>query len=322
MMNRDKDCFYSSIEDVVQISELVKEGKWSKLHYVIGKVDVSQLELNSTGNDYTKKSIKKFSESNGLIERCVKSVKYMKDRGKKSMLIFVSSIEEAKELEKRIPKCRAVYSGMDKKDRPKVIEQFKSGELEVIAQVNILSVGFDHPPLDGIIFARPTNSVRIWYQGLGRGVRKFEGKEDCMIIDISGNYAKFGKIENITYENTNLTNGWAAFAGQQLLTNYPLDSYFTPTKDSLLRDLQRSEAEKKRIANMEFTFGKFKGKTIAEVNRTVYKKRNPKTGKLEVEKGRNYIAWIADKMKKGEWKMYGQKGRELRQAVFMYMKID
>ena len=308
MMNRDKDCFYSSIEDVVQIKEVVNGGYWSKLHYVIGKVDVSQLELNSTGNDYTKDSIKQFSLINDIIGRCVKSVEYMQEKGKKSILIFVSSIDEAKQLEKRIPNCKAVHSKMKIPERDKVIDDFKSGKLDVIAQVNILSVGFDHPPLDGIIFARPTNSVRIWYQGIGRGVRTFDGKEDCMVIDISGNYYKFGKIENITFENTVLMDGWAAFAGKHLLTNYPLDSYFTPTKASLLRDLQRSAAEKKRIANMKFTFGKYKGRTIAEVNRE--------------DRGRSYIAWIADEMKKGKWKMYGKKGNDLRQAVYMYMKIE
>ena len=283
-------------------------GSWSKLHYVIGKVDVTQLKLNSTGNDYTKDSMKQFSLINDIVGRCAKSVEYMQERGKKSILIFVSYIDEANKLEKRIPNCKAVHSKMSIKDRNQVIDDFKSGKLDVVAQVNILSVGFDHPPLDGIIFARPTNSVRIWYQGLGRGVRKFDGKDNCMIIDISGNYYKFGKIENITFENTVLADGWAAFAGKHLLTNYPLDSTFTPTKQSLLRDLQRSAEEKKRIANMKFTFGKYEGRTISSVNREA--------------RGRSYIAWIADEMKKGNWKMYGKKGNDLRQAVYMYMKIE
>jgi len=59
-----------------------------------------------------------------------------------------------------------------------------------------LTTGFDFPELDAIIMARPTNSLSLYYQIIGRGLRKAEGKENCLLIDLSGNVNKFGKIEN------------------------------------------------------------------------------------------------------------------------------
>lgn len=307
MMNRDKDCFYSSIEDVVQIHELVEQGYWSKLKYTIGKVNNSQLKLNSTGNDYTKESIKNFSDSNDIIGRCIKSVKFLQDDNRESILIFVSSIEEAEELERRIPECRAMHSKLKTKDREEVIKGFLNKDIKVVAQVNILSVGFDFPELSAIIFARPTNSIRIWYQGLGRLVRRHESKLDGRVIDISGNFFKFGMIENITFENTVLMEGWACFSGNRLVTNYPLDSFVVPTKQSLLRDLQRSEEDKKKAKYFKFPFGKHEGKTIVEVDR--------------MKKGKQYLAWMIDGMQAGTFKTRTPEAKELKKYLYIYKKV-
>ena len=62
MMNRDRDCFYNSIEDVVQIEEVVNDNYWSKLIYQIEEVDESSLKLNESGTDFTDASLKVFSE--------------------------------------------------------------------------------------------------------------------------------------------------------------------------------------------------------------------------------------------------------------------
>ncbi len=308
MMNRDFYCFYSSIEDVVQISEVIDGNYWSPLKYTVGKVDTRELELNSTGNDYTFDSIKKFSIANKIIERCMKSVKFLQDDGRKSILVFLSSIAEAEELAKIVPNCRALHSKLKQKERKEIVEGFIAGDIDVVAQVNILSVGFDFPQLDGIIFARPTNSIRIWYQGLGRGVRKHEDKEDCKIIDISGNFFKFGKIENITYENTALTDGWACFSGNRLVTGYKLDSPFPPTKQSLLRYIQMSQAQQDYMWKYTLKFGKFKGKTLRQLDKS--------------ERGQAYLGWLINEIRKDRFKIRGNKGRELKKVLYMYFKID
>ncbi len=311
MMNRDDDCFYSSIEDVVQIHEVIKGNYWSELKYTIGKVNTSELELNSTGNDFTLKSIKKFSIENNLIERCRKSVEYLQKDGRKHILVFVSSIAEAEELQKIVPNCKALHSDttkISKKQRKEIVEDFIAGKLDVVVQVNILSVGFDFPQLDGIVFARPTNSLRIWYQGLGRGVRKYIDKLNCSIIDISGNFYKFSKIENITYEDTALMNGWACFAGQRLVTGYQLNSPYPPTKASLLRGINMTEEDKNFMWNYKFAFGKYRSYSIKEIDR--------------MSEGKRYLSWLGTELQKKKSKYTFRDKKILKKAIFMYLKLD
>ena len=56
--------------------------------------------------------------------------------------------------------------------------------------------GFDHPALDTIILARPTMSLALYYQMVGRAIRPFAGK-DGWVIDLCGSIAKFGKVEDL-----------------------------------------------------------------------------------------------------------------------------
>ena len=90
--------------------------------------------------------------------------------------------------------------------------------------MDILSTGFDEPKIDGIIIARNTNSLTVFYQQCGRGVRPIilkDGtifKKKCKIIDLTGNTKRFGNIENISIEKQDYTKGWAMWSSDKILT--------------------------------------------------------------------------------------------------------
>jgi len=308
MMNRDRDCFYSSIEDVVQISEVVKDKYWSELVYDIRSTDEKSLKLNTSGTDYTLESLKKYSDENDIVKKCVDSVNELIKEGRKSILVFLPFIEDAKKVQEELDSCAAIYSGMDDKLRDASISDFKNLKLKVISQVNILSYGFDHPELDAIVFARPTNSITIWYQGLGRGVRIHSNKSNCKIIDLSGNFQKFGKIEDINFEDKKEYGGWAAFSGDRLLTNYPLGMENVPTKTSLKEAYDREQSYKNNQLlkpNPEFYFGKYKGKKLTEV--------------LKDKDGKSYLAWIVEP--KTDFNFHGEKGNILKIGIYEELKL-
>lgn len=309
MMNRDRTCIYSSIEDIVQIQEVVADKRWTPLVYKIRSVDQQDLKLNSSGSDYTNESVKKFNESNDTISKCIREIEQLLKEGRKSILVSVPFIEDARQLEAKLDCCRAVYSGMDNKERDKVIEDFKSLKIKVVAQVQILSVGFDHVLLDALVMAKPSNSLTFVYQLLGRLVRIHPDKKDAVVIDLSGNCDKFGRIEDITIENNDYTGGWAAFSGDRLLTNYPLGNQVVPTRKSLQQSKKREEqvlffpAEDRKTDSIEIYFGKFKGKTVKEV----YKEN------------KSYLAWLASNK---EFNWYGEKGQALKKEIFEILKLE
>jgi DNA repair protein RadD len=70
--------------------------------------------------------------------------------------------------------------------------------------------GFDFPALDTIVFARPTMSLRVWYQSVGRIIRPYEGKRGW-VIDLGGNVERFGEVENLQLVNDD--KGLPAYIG-------------------------------------------------------------------------------------------------------------
>ena len=93
-----------------------------------------------------------------------------------------------------------------KKEREAIIDRFKSGQTKVVANVGVFTTGFDYPELDTIILARPTMSLALYYQMVGRAIRPYPGK-DGWVIDLCGSYAKFGDVADLTIDQEG-ANKW------------------------------------------------------------------------------------------------------------------
>jgi len=214
-----KGNFFKDIIHVAQIKEMCDLGFWSPLQYESYDFDTGQLVYNSSNAEFTDDSIRRAYKQQDISGKIIKRISELPDR--KSILIAVPSIEEAKELSTRLPSCEAVFSGMPDADRDKIISDFKSLKLRIVVQVTILSVGFDHPQLDCIITGRPTASLSWWYQFVGRVTRIHPEKQDGLVIDFVGSVPKFGKVEELYYKQEDAI--WKLYGeGQKLLSGVPL----------------------------------------------------------------------------------------------------
>ena len=68
-----------------------------------------------------------------------------------------------------------------------LIEDFKAQRFRYLVNVAVLTTGFDAPHVDLIAILRPTESVSLYQQIVGRGLRLAPGKTDCLILDYAGN---------------------------------------------------------------------------------------------------------------------------------------
>ena len=94
----------------------------------------------------------------------------------KSVIVYCATIKQANEFQTLIPGSMVVTSETGKKDRETAVKRLKSGDLKVLLNVGIYTVGFDYPALDAIVLLRPTRSLRLHSQILGRVSRIAEGK--------------------------------------------------------------------------------------------------------------------------------------------------
>lgn len=84
----------------------------------------------------------------------------------------------------------ALHSGPGAPERTEAIASFRRGELRVLFTVDLFNEGVDVPEIDLVLFLRPTESVTIFLQQLGRGLRLSEGKAYLTVLDFIGNYRR------------------------------------------------------------------------------------------------------------------------------------
>ena len=71
-------------------------------------------------------------------------------------------------------------------DRRGILAALRSGKIRAIANCAVLTEGYDDPSIDCIVLARPTKSKPLYLQCVGRGLRLYPGKSDCLVLDLAG----------------------------------------------------------------------------------------------------------------------------------------
>lgn len=82
--------------------------------------------------------------------------------------------------------AESLVSECREEDRARIVREFRGGELQILFTVDLLSEGFDLPEIDTVLFLRPTESLTVFLQQLGRGVRHAPGKECLTVLDFVG----------------------------------------------------------------------------------------------------------------------------------------
>lgn len=204
----------------IQNKQLFRDGFLARIEYVpCGEFDRSKLKINTTGADFTDASVKQYYKSSDFRGRIVDAV-YEAMASRKNVLVFTRFIEEAEYLVSNIPGSAIVTGDTPKKRREAIISDFKKGNINVICNVGVLTTGFDYPELETIVLARPTMSLALYYQMIGRGIRPHPGKEFTQIIDMCGNFKLFGKVEDLHLVDGGNGKWFVSSNGKQLTNIY------------------------------------------------------------------------------------------------------
>lgn len=263
MLNRSKPSYFKDFVHIIQIPTLIERDRWSNLRYETFFFDEDNLELNSSGSDYKEESIREAVKAQGVNNSIyLKTKQLVLKEGVNSVLIFMDTVENCEIMANALNKQgieSAFLSGeTNKKERVRIVEGFKSGKIKVVCNHGILTTGFDYPELQVVITGRPTASLSLYYQKIGRGLRVHENKVDCLIVDFCGNVNRFGKVENLMVEDYPKW-GWCITNGDKILTNYPMAQ-----KVITKMEVDRGLIEKggRRKGGTKIPFGKYEGQFI------------------------------------------------------------
>jgi DNA repair protein RadD len=220
LINRTKSRFWHRLIFNVNVGDLIKQGYLVPLKYIdMSVISHDDIPINKSKSDfnleaYEEQMSKKLDE---ILDAIFFSLEISKH-----VLVFCSSVAQAEYLQTIVPSSKVVTANTPKKEREKAIRDFRFGRTHAIFNVGVLTTGFDFPELDGIVLLRPTKSIGLYYQMLGRGVRISEGKSNCKVIDLTGTIKKLGRVETIRLEKK---ENWELLSEKGSWHNKPLYSF-------------------------------------------------------------------------------------------------
>lgn len=169
--------------------EAIQRGWLSPFHYygIYDNTDYSQLTWLGTKYDQAELLAAQLQESKA--EQILKA--WLKHKQSRT-IGFCSSIKQAQFLSHYFNQngfqTISLHSKSKDISRESAIQKLDRGELDVIFTVDLFNEGVDIPSVDTLLFARPTESLTVFTQQVGRGLRLYRGKSSCTIIDLIGNY--------------------------------------------------------------------------------------------------------------------------------------
>ncbi len=154
--------------------------------------------IGSTG-DYTETGIEAANDSGGVLTAL--AIKFWQEyAADRQTIMYAVSVAHADNLaallqEQGIP-AAAIHARTDAPARAQAIDSFSHGRLRVLINVAIATEGFDLPDASCVVIARPTKSLSLYLQMVGRGLRPKEQGGNCLILDLAGNALEHGLPED------------------------------------------------------------------------------------------------------------------------------
>ncbi len=183
--------FFQSCIFELPLSYMVKEGFLTPATMIDAPVtwyDFSKLATDKYGQ-YREADLNKLLKGKGRVTQKIihQVVKDAEDR--QGVMIFASTVDHAREIFGYLPEDQAalITGETPGAERDALIEQFKDKALKYLVNVSVLTTGFDAPHVDLIAILRPTESVSLYQQIVGRGLRLSPGKKECRVMDFAGN---------------------------------------------------------------------------------------------------------------------------------------
>jgi superfamily II DNA or RNA helicase len=176
------------------VAELISQGYLSPYRMFAPRNVVDVSAIKNLGGDFNQGQLAKVVDKPSITGDAIEHYKRLAN-GKRA-IAFCVSVDHAKHVRDSFIAAGVaathIDGTMDVFKRDMALRQFASGEKLLLTSVDIVSEGFDLPQLEVAICLRPTQSLSLYLQQVGRALRPFPGKEYAVILDHAGNAGRHG----------------------------------------------------------------------------------------------------------------------------------
>ena len=184
--------FFTSIVKGPSMDWLIENKYLCDYDLIAPKNDLDFSKVGLKMGDFNKKESEEMVDKKVIIGSVINE--YKKHVNGKRAVVFCISVNHAKKIamefrESGIPAMH-IDGSMNHLERNLIMRNFKEGSVKVLTNCQIVTEGFDLPSLDSVIQLRPTASLSLYLQMVGRALRTNEGKQKAIIIDHVKNYKR------------------------------------------------------------------------------------------------------------------------------------
>ncbi|RBO82568.1 DEAD/DEAH box helicase [Marinomonas aquiplantarum] len=188
-----QDAFFKKCIYELPLQHMVKKGYLTPpIHYdaAIAHYDFNLLTESLDGEHSTDDiALNELIHKHPRVTQAISEQILQLSQDRQGVMIFAATIDHAKEIVSYLPADQtALITGKtNNKDRDSLVQAFKAKEIKYFINVSVLTTGFDAPHVDVIAILRPTQSISLFQQIVGRGLRLSPGKKDCLVLDYTNN---------------------------------------------------------------------------------------------------------------------------------------
>ena len=193
----DDPAMFDALIEPVSIEELVYKGYLATLRSKITKAKLDTTGVHKRGGEFIESELQAAVDTDDNNYKVVREViELAGDR--KAWLFFCTGVKHARNVAEALRQhgiaADCVTGETPKKDRERMLTDFKAGRIRALTNANVLTTGFDYPDIDLIAMLRPTMSASLYVQMAGRGLRPKSHTDHCLVLDFAGVVATHGPI--------------------------------------------------------------------------------------------------------------------------------
>jgi DNA repair protein RadD len=187
---------YSDIIQVVPMAKLIEEGHLVKPR-VFAPFTPDMKGIKKSKGDYDAIQTANLMDRKEITADIVKH--WQQSALDRKTIVFASSVEHSKNIVAEFIECGISAKHLDANipatERDQTLQDWRDGQFTVLSNMGLFIEGLDVPAAACCILARPTKSLTIYLQAVGRVMRPAENKSDCIILDCAGLTYEHGFVD-------------------------------------------------------------------------------------------------------------------------------
>ena len=203
------DSMFDGVAYDIPIGTLIERGELCRLTGRRGVTHVDLSEVHIRAGEFKADELEAVFDADITVKNICKEI-VAAGENSKGVLIFASGVKHAHHMAEYLrhltgERVEVVDGKTPKLEREKILGDYKAREYRYLVNMGVLTTGFDAPHIDLLALCRATKSTGLYVQIMGRGMRPYEGKDRCIVLDYGGNIERHGPVDAI--EPRDVTKG-------------------------------------------------------------------------------------------------------------------